>query len=166
MSAMARTPSQQAVLVPADAFPQTTGYDVEDKPLIAPGVFLGKRTVLFLSFTIAAFPILETWEKYFQQKHGKNTDLRHYVMPVMAGFTTLLKNIATPNVIKNVPEKKFGSVLFAVYGDSVPIVKFLGCKDLNKAYTIILNERAQLQFHCSGEPDQDNRERFEKALKS
>ena len=112
----------------------------------------GKVALLAFGFSYDSRHAVEDWVEHFRKDFGKDSRVTFYEIPVISGAAQLGKWFIDSGMRKGTPRELHENVI-TIYGGADPWKKYLGYKQADDAYLVLLDQSGAVRWHYAGKFD-------------
>lgn len=147
------------------AMPRIEGQNLAGNKVVLPDAASGKITVLIFGFTRASKNPTSDWAKKIRTDFGSESRLDLYQIPVLEQVPRLIRGMVVSGIKKGVPENQRDHFVIVVQSES-ELRKFVGYKEPDDAYLIILASNGEVAQQVRGRPEAQLYSRLKEKLQS
>ena len=145
--------------------PRIEGQTLAGSQVVLPEAATGKVAVLVLGFTRASKTPTSKWAKQIRVDFGNQHRLELYQIPVLQDVLHVLRGMVISGIRKGVPENQRDHFLIVVQSES-ELKKFVGYKEPDDAYLVILSQDGKVAQQMHGLPEPEAYSRLKEKLAS
>jgi len=125
----------------------------------------GKIALLAFGFSYDSRHAVVAWSNRFRKDFGQDPRVTFYEIPVIGGAAQLGKWFIDSGMRKGTPTELHENVI-TVYGGANPWKKYLGYRQSDDAYLVLLDPSGAVRWHFAGKFDQSAYRELEAAMTS
>ena len=130
-----------------------------------PDAAAGNIAVLIFGFTRASKTPTSDWAKKLRADFPGQSALDVYQIPVLEDVPRLIRGMVISGIKKGVPEDERRHFVIVIQSEA-ELKKFVGYKEPDDAYLVLLDRKGNVIKQLHGQPALDSYERLKQALAS
>ena len=154
-----------AVAQSHSAMPPIEGQSLAGRKVVLPDAAAGNIAVLIFGFTRASKTPTSDWAKKLRADFPSQSALDVYQIPVLEDVPRLIRGMVISGIKKGVPENERHHFVIVVQSEA-ELKKFVGYKEPDDAYLVLLDREGNVVKQLHGRPASDSYERLKQALGS
>lgn len=154
-----------AVAQSHSALPPIEGQSLAGRKVVLPDAATGNIAVLIFGFTRASKTPTSDWAKKLRVDFPSQSALDVYQVPVLEDVPRLIRGMVISEIKKGVPENERHHFVIVVQSEA-ELKKFVGYKDPDDAYLVLLDRKGNVVKQLHGRPASDSYEPLKQALSS
>lgn len=135
--------------------PRIEGQTLAGRKLVLPDATAGHVAVLIFGFTRASKAPTSDWAKKLRADFRSQSALDVYQIPVLEDVPHLIRGVVISGIKKGVPEIQRDHFVIVVRSEA-ELKKFVGYKEPDDAYLVVLDQRGEVVKQLHGRPEADS----------
>jgi hypothetical protein len=135
--------------------PRIEGQSLAGRKLVLPDAAAGQVAVLIFGFTRASKSPTSGWAKKLRTDFPSQSALDLFQIPVLEDVPRLIRGMVISGIRKGVPENQRDHFLIVIQSEA-ELKKFVGYKEADDAYLVVLDPSGRVVKQLHGRPEGDS----------